>query len=131
MPISEQHRDAIVQGRKESRAVKAYLDALTSSTPRSPANEEGLRQRLERTEAALETESNTLKRLDLTQKKFDLLDRLNAAAETVDMEQLEADFVSVASAYSERKGIGYSAWRAAGVAPDVLSRAGIARTRRN
>jgi len=131
MPISEQHRDAIVQGRKESRAVKAYLDALTSSAPRSPGNEASLRQRLERTEAALETETNSLKKLDLTQKKFDLLDRLNTAAETVDMEQLESNFVAVASAYSERKGIGYSAWRAAGVAPDVLGRAGISRTSRN
>ena len=131
MPISEQHRDAIVQGRKESRAVKAYLDALTSSSPRSPGNEASLRQRLERTEAALETETNSLKKLDLTQKKFDLLDRLNTAAETVDMEQLESNFVAVGSAYSERKGIGYSAWRAAGVAPDVLGQAGISRTSRN
>lgn len=129
MPITEQHRDAIVQGRKESRAVRVYLEALTAA-PSGPSNEESLRNRLERTEAALETETNTLKRLDLTQKKFDLLDQLSSTGESVDMEQLEADFVAVASGYSERKGIGYSAWRAAGVPPSVLAAAGISRTRR-
>lgn len=129
MPITEQHRDAIVQGRKESRAVRVYLEALTAA-PSGPSNEESLRNRLARTEAALETETNTLKRLDLTQKKFDLLDQLSSTGESVDMEQLEADFVNVAAGYSERKGIGYSAWRAAGVPPSVLSAAGISRTRR-
>lgn len=130
MPITEQHRDAIVQGRKESRAVRVYLEALTATAPRGPSNEESLRNRLARTEAALETETNTLKRLDLTQKKFDLLDQLSSTGESVDMEQLEADFVKVAAGYSERKGIGYSAWRAAGVPPSVLAAAGISRTRR-
>ena len=38
--------------------------------------------------------------------------------------------MKVAQAYGERKGIGYSAWRAAGVAAAVLHRAGIDRNGR-
>ena len=41
---------------------------------------------------------------------------------------LEADFVSAARSYSERKGISYAAWRAVGVPPAVLKKAGISRT---
>jgi hypothetical protein len=47
----------------------------------------------------------------------------------LDIKKLEKAFVASAKAYGERKGIIYSTWREAGVAPAVLTRAGIKRTR--
>jgi hypothetical protein len=46
----------------------------------------------------------------------------------VDLSKLEADFVSTAKDYGQRKGISYAAWREQGVAPEVLRRAGISRS---
>jgi hypothetical protein len=42
---------------------------------------------------------------------------------------LEDDFVRIAKAYGERKGISHEAWRETGVQPEVLRRAGISRRR--
>ena len=44
------------------------------------------------------------------------------------MEVLEAGFVKIAKSYSNRKGISYTAWRAVGVQPNVLKKAGIPRS---
>lgn len=129
MALSAEHKRNLAQGKKEANAVKAYLEAVGTSKPRGASSSEGLKARLSRTEAALAQESNLLKRLDLTQKKFNLMDRLEAA-DDMDMDALEKAFVGVAASYSNRKGIGYSAWRALGVPPNVLQSAGIARTRR-
>ena len=46
----------------------------------------------------------------------------------VDLTALEAGFVAAAKSYSGRKGISYAAWRAVGVSPGVLKRAGISRS---
>ena len=46
---------------------------------------------------------------------------------SLDIGALEASFVKAAGPYSRRKGIGYDAWRAAGVEPRVLKAAGIGR----
>jgi hypothetical protein len=46
----------------------------------------------------------------------------------VDMTSIEGQFVKVAQAYSARKGITYAAWRAVGVEPSVLKKAGISRS---
>jgi len=42
-----------------------------------------------------------------------------------DVSALEQAFVGVASRYGRREHLSYAAWRAVGVAPDVLDRAGI------
>ena len=42
-----------------------------------------------------------------------------------DISDLEAEFVRVAAGYSERKRVGYYAWRAVGVPASVLKAAGI------
>jgi hypothetical protein len=46
----------------------------------------------------------------------------------LNLEKIEADFVSVAGQYGARKNITYTAWRAIGVPADVLKRAGIGRS---
>ena len=45
----------------------------------------------------------------------------------VDLDALEGEFIRAAGPYSERKGITYDAWRAAGVEPRVLRAAGLSR----
>jgi predicted nucleic acid-binding Zn-ribbon protein len=130
MSLSDDHKAALAKGRSEARTVRAYLDALATKKPRGTANPTTLKQRLERLTEQIETEQNSLKRLQLIQQRFDVEDKLKAVGDSVDYEALEADFVAAAASYSERKGISYSAWREAGVAPDVLKTAGIRRTRR-
>ena len=73
--------------------------------------------------------ADPLSRLHLLQERLDLENQLAAGDDTVDVEAVEAEFVSAAGPYSQRKGITYQAWRAAGVEARVLKAAGIARTR--
>ena len=46
-----------------------------------------------------------------------------------DIKSLEAAFVKIAKRFGENRGIGYGAWRDAGVPAVVLKQAGVARTR--
>ena len=45
----------------------------------------------------------------------------------IDISALEAEFISLAKAYGERKGISYAAWREVDVPAAVLKRAGVGR----
>lgn len=130
MAMSDEHKAALAVGRRESRTIKSYLDALGSRKPGRPVTAESLRQKIERLQTRLEEESDALKRVDLMQKRLDAEDALGATGGSVDIGELEAEFVEAVVGYSARKGIGYSAWREAGVPADVLKKAGIARTRR-
>jgi hypothetical protein len=72
--------------------------------------------------------ADPLTRLHLLQEKTDLQAELDRSSSTNDLGALEKAFVKVARAYGQRKGIEYSAWRAAGVSAAVLQRADITRT---
>ncbi|MCY4371551.1 MAG: hypothetical protein OXF41_19525 [bacterium] len=130
MSLSDDHKAAIAKGRSEARAVRAYLDAVATKTPRRGASVAALKQRLDRLAEQVEAEQNSLHRLQLIQQRFDVEDKLKTVDGPVDHAALQAAFVDAAASYSERKGISYSAWREAGVAPTVLKSAGIRRTRR-
>ena len=52
-----------------------------------------------------------------------------SAASGTDIKSLEAAFVKIAKRFGENRGIGYGAWRDAGVPATVLKKAGVARTR--
>jgi hypothetical protein len=52
-----------------------------------------------------------------------------STATATDVKTLESAFVKVAKTFSEKRGIRWGGWRDAGVAGDVLNKAGIARTR--
>jgi hypothetical protein len=54
---------------------------------------------------------------------------LDSAGGGSDLKSLEVAFVKVAKQFGENRGIGYGAWRDAGVPAPVLKKAGIARTR--
>jgi hypothetical protein len=130
MAMSAEHKAALVQGRKEAKAIKHYLDALASRRPGRPVTKDSLEKRLASIQDRLASETDALKRVDLHQAKIEVEDALASAQESQDLTSLESAFADVAGAYSTRKGISYGAWRSAGVPAAILKKAGVARTRR-
>jgi hypothetical protein len=127
--LTNEHKQAMAAGRKEGQAVKAYLDALEQQRPKRGRRRtaESMTQRLAMIESQL-ADASSLKRLQLIQERRDLQAELAGhGGEPVDLGPLEAGFVAVGQAYSQRKGISYAAWRELGVASDVLRKAGITR----
>lgn len=128
--MTDEHKRALAEGRAQGRAVRAYLEALDADRAAPKVDPETLRRRVDDARAAAEAEADPTKRLELIQKRIDLEDQLGRTTDGPDLEALEADFVAAAAAYGERKGIGYAAWREAGVPAAVLKAAGVKRTRR-
>jgi hypothetical protein len=127
-PMSAQHKAALVAGREEGRAVRAYLEALESHQPkrgrkRSP---DRIKSRLAEIDGSLQ-EADPLKRVLLLQERLDLTDELDRLSNTDDLADLEDGFVKVAASYSERKHISFAAWREVGVPVATLGQAGITR----
>ena len=129
MPMSAEHKAALVQGRKEAKAIKTYLDALASRRPGRPITRDSLEKRLASVQARLANERDTLKQVELHQSRLEIVEALANAGEVIDMSKMEAEFAQVASAYSDRKGISYGAWRSVGVPAAVLKKAGVTRAR--
>lgn len=130
MPMSEEHKAALAQGRRESRAIKAYLKALSARKPGRPVTAESVQKRLASIDERIASESDPLKQLDLRQERLDAEATLKEVEAKEDIDELERGFVEVAKSYSERKGISYTAWRQVGVPASVLKEAGIPRTRK-
>lgn len=128
--MSEEHKAALAQGRKEARAIKAYLEALEARKPGRPVSKESLNKRIEKINQKLEETDNPLEEVDLIQSKLDIEKQLAELENAVDMETLEAGFIEHAKSYSDRKGVSYTAWREYGVPAKVLRSAGIKETRR-
>jgi hypothetical protein len=130
--MSDDHKAALAAGREEGRAVRNYLDVI--SRPKRPGRKrtvESIERQVAEVDAKL-TNADAGQRLLLIQQRFDLkaeLDQLKRES-SEDLGALESAFVKVASAYSERKGISYAAWREAGVPAVVLRQAGIGRSQR-
>ena len=127
-PMTQEHKDALAQGREQGRSVRRYLDALEAHRPKRGRKRtpESIQKRLDDIETRLEA-ADPLTRLQLRQERRDLQAELEAKSDGVDLAQLEEDFVRAAKAYGERKGISYATWREQGVDPAVLRRAGIRR----
>ena len=124
--VTPEHKAAMSQGRTETRIVRHYLEALAGVKQGGGRrrSKDTLEKKLTAVEAELAT-ADPVSRLHLVQQRLDLAKALEAADQTIDMEQLESDFVSVAASYSDRKGISYQAWREVGVDARVLRTAGI------
>jgi hypothetical protein len=125
--MSDEHKQAIADARRQNQAVRDYLNALTTAKPagRRPTTTP------EQVQAQIDAEADPVKRLELIQRRLDVEDRLADEEKLPDLETLEAAFVAVAADYASRKGITYSAFRELGVPASALKQAGIARTRRN
>lgn len=130
MAMSKEHKEALAEGRRQSRVIKSYLAALKSRRPGRPVTRESLLSRLEQVDAQLSAAADPLEAVSLHQLKLDLEDQLASFSESQNLEELEDEFVKYAKAYSERKGISYTAWRQVGVPAAALRRAGIKETRR-
>jgi hypothetical protein len=130
MAMTDEHKAALAQGRKEARAIKAYLKALESRRPGRPVSKDSLGKRLDNVNKKLEASENPLERVDLIQSKLDIEKAIDDLDNGVGFEELETGFAEHAASYSERKGVSYTAWREAGVPASVLKRSGIKETRR-
>jgi hypothetical protein len=129
MAMSQAHKAALAQGRRESKAISNYLGAIESRRPGRKVTRESLETRLAGIDERIAAEQNPLKRVELVQSKLDSQKALQLMGEAQNEEDVEKGFVENAASYSERKGITYGAWREAGVPAAVLKKAGIARTR--
>lgn len=129
--MSDQHKEALAQGREDGRAVRRYLEALEAHKPRRgrPVDAKATQRLLEEVSTLLSDASlDPLSRLQLAQRRIDLQSRLDSVDDgNVDLGALENAFIKAAPSYSDRKGLSYSAWRSAGVPPSVLVKAGIRR----
>ena len=128
--MSDEHKRALAVGREESRAVRRYLEALEAHKPKRGRKRtaDGIEARLHQIETQLQS-ADPLTKVHLVQERINLEAELANKEDAVDLKALEDDFVAAAKGYGERKGITYTAWRAAGVEATVLRRAGIPRTR--
>lgn len=128
-PLSDEHKAAMAAGRTEGRAVREYLDALRSNKPRRGRKRtpDSIKARLATIDQEL-VEADALEELRLLQERRNLTAELEAMGAQIDMAALEAEFVKVAKAYSQRQGISYATWREVGVEASVLKAAGISRS---
>ena len=126
--MTDEHKAALAEGRAQGRAVRSYLEALERNKPRRGRRRTtaGIKKRLDAIEVEI-NEADPLKRVQLIQERMDLLDELDGATSTVDLDGLEKEFIENAAPYSQRKGISYAAWRELGVSASVLRSAGISR----
>jgi hypothetical protein len=132
MAMTQEHKDALAQGRRESKAIKAYLEALDAPKRRGrPVTAESLQTKIADLDATIRDESDPLRRVELIQARLDAEEALGGLEATENIDGLEAGFVEFGEAYSVRKGISYAAWREAGVPAPVLKSAGVKRTRRS
>lgn len=127
--MTKAHKEAMAVGRRQSRAVKLYLEALERGRKRGPkVTPERLEARIADAEAAIGSEDDPVKRLQLIQDRMDDEERLEELRNEPDRDELEQAFVDVAADYGERKGISYKAWRELGVPAATLKAAGIPRS---
>ncbi len=127
--VSPAHKQAMAEGRTQSRAVSAYLEALDAHRPKRGRKRtpESIDRRLAAIDASLETAS-AIKRLSLIQERMDLQQEKTSIGVAVDLSEVEGGFIAAAAEYGQRKGITYSAWRQLGVPAPVLAKAGITRS---
>ncbi len=131
MTMTDDHKAALAEGRRQGAAVRAYLDALEQHRPKRGRKRtaESIGKRLVAIESELE-EATSVDRLQLIQERMDLGDELERMGAKVDLSKLEAEFVAQAKSYGSRKGISYAAWRELGVSADVLRKADVSRSGR-
>jgi hypothetical protein len=129
--MSPEHKAALAKGREEGRAVRRYLTALEEHRPKRGRKRtpESIKRRLGAINQQL-GDADPLARLHLLQERENLSAELARNHSSDELVAAERAFVKVAKAYSRRKGLSYSAWRAVGVSVPVLERAGISRTPR-
>jgi len=129
--MTENHKAALAQGRRESKAIKSYLEAITVPKRRGrPVTPEAIEAKIVALDEKVRTERDPLARVDLYQARIDAQAALDAMTGAIDIDILEPGFIEHVASYSERKGISWAAWREADVPASVLAAAGVKRTRK-
>ena len=125
--MSAAQREAMATSRHESSVVKAYLESLEGrSVGRGRLSVRAIDTRLAKIESELES-ADVLARLELFQRRSDLLAQRKGLASDVDGLALEAEFIKVVAHFAAKRGVGYAAFRSMGVPPRVLREAGVRR----
>jgi signal transduction protein with GAF and PtsI domain len=131
--MNAERKAAMAEGRRASRIVAAYLEALDASAstrrPGRPRSRERAAARVDVIRDQLRAEGSALRRLALTQEMADLKAFLDADGpdNAAELALLRQQFIEVAYGYGKRKGISHAAWREVGVPAAVLREAGIER----
>jgi len=127
--MTEAHKVALAKGRMEGRVVRDYLDGLRATKPKRGRKRtpETISKRLDAIDIEFASAS-PLDELLLVQERSNLEAELAAKSHAIDMNALEADFVTVAKSYSDSKSISYTSWRQVGVPASTLKRASITRS---
>ena len=128
--VSEEAKSARALGQAQGRTVSGYLSALDLTKPKRgrQRSTEKMQSRIDELPDEI-AHAKPLKRVHLIQELMDLQAELAKEEETVDISEVESEFIAIAAEYSGRKGISYAAWREVGVPASVLKAAGVARTR--
>ena len=124
--LSSDHKRALAVGRQEGRVVRRYLEAVEAYRPKRGRKRtlESVKNRLAQVEEEIPL-ADTFTRVHLIQERIDLTAELRSRNAAAELAGLEAEFITTAKSFGERKGIGYAAWRSTGVRPSVLRQAGI------
>ena len=77
MEMSQEHKDALAQGRKEARAIKAYLKTIEVRKQGRPVTKESLESRLTRMNEKIDGSDDPLKTLALIQTRLDIQSALS------------------------------------------------------
>ena len=82
-PMTDEHKAALAEGRKESRMVKNYLDALDGSRPKRGRRRtaESITQRLKEIDS-LVADADPVSRLTMYQERMDLREELESMEDT-------------------------------------------------
>ena len=106
-PMSDEHKEALAEGRNHARIVGRYLEALEANKPRRGRKRtvDSVKKRLTAIGAEL-SDATGLTRLNLLQERRDLeVELATMQAGAPDLSGLEKDFVKVAKSYSAKKGV--------------------------
>lgn len=124
--VTAQHKQAMSDGRRQSRIVNQYLSLIVDDKPKRGRQRtpETIQARITKIQERL-PQSTPVIAVQLTSELSRLQSELATFEKKPDLSALEADFVSVAKEYSERKHITRSAWKIFGVSNEVLEKAGI------
>ncbi|MDE0116228.1 MAG: hypothetical protein OXT07_06380 [bacterium] len=126
--VSEEAKAARTAGQAQGRTVSRYLNALDQTKPKRGRQRSAEKMQARVAELPGEiAQAKPLKRVHLIQELMDLETELAKEEETMDISEVEGDFISIAADYSQRKGISYAAWREVGVPASVLKASGVGR----